>query len=205
MEGIVTTLQQNDFFVDSSWKNMYVTKTCQYQVQAFKALRGACRAGIGCSLLRLKGIRSPGSSKRNGEQNMRIVSILFALCGLLLVSNQPCFAQESLADVKPGDVPSYCGIAVGEEAQKEDAQGPLPWTLKLVFAQKETRQYLSNVEVTITDKKGTQWSNILCEGAWVVFALPKGDYKLTCVYGDTPEKRDVYVSGENTRTEYFFW
>lgn len=136
---------------------------------------------------------------------MRTTTMLLALCGLLLLSATSLLAQDSLKDVKPGEVPSYCGIAVGEEEQKYDASGPMPWTLKLVFAEKGSGQYLSNVEVTIADDKGTEWSQTLCEGAWVVFALPAGDYDLTCIYSDSSQKRKVHVTEDKTRTEYFYW
>lgn len=136
---------------------------------------------------------------------MRNASIILTLCGLLLFSAMSAFGQESLEDVQPGAVPSFCGIAVGEKAQESEARGPLPWTLKLIFADKETRAYLSDVEVTVTDEKGTQWSQTLCEGAWVVLALPKGTYKVTCIYGDKPQDRTLTLSPDKTLTEYFFW
>lgn len=136
---------------------------------------------------------------------MRIMTAVLALACLLFASATICTAQESLDQVTPGDVPHFCGIAVGEEAQDEESQGPLPWTLKLIFADKETRQYLSNVEVTVTDEKGNEWLQTLCEGAWIVMALPAGDYDLACIFGDKTEKRKVHVGGKGTKTEYFFW
>jgi len=136
---------------------------------------------------------------------MRILTILLALALMLFAATGVCMAQESLDDVTPGSVPSFCGIAVGEEEQDYESKGPLPWTLKLIFADKQTRQYLSDVEVVVTDTKGTQWLQNMCEGAWIVMALPAGEYELACTYGDATETRQVHVSGENTRTEYFFW
>ena len=66
---------------------------------------------------------------------MRTLSITIALLCGLLACGAVALAQENM-DVQPGQVPSFCGIAVGEQEQEYDAGSAFPWTLKLIFADK---------------------------------------------------------------------
>ena len=136
---------------------------------------------------------------------MRIVAIITLFCAMAIGSvGVP--AARAADDAAPQDgIETYCGIAVGEEQQEYDAKGPVPWSLKLIFADKETRAYLSDVEITVVDEEGNQVLQNLCEGAWIVMALPKGTYKVSCIYQGEPMERTIQVPGGKTKTEYFFW
>jgi hypothetical protein len=102
------------------------------------------------------------------------------------------------------DIPYFCGMAVGEEEQAEDAKSPYSWTLKCIFADEQTRQYLSMVEVTVYNEAGEERMQTLCDGAWIVIALPPGKYKVACVFEGKPVERTITV-GTGMKTEYFFW
>lgn len=102
------------------------------------------------------------------------------------------------------DIPYFCGIAVGEGEQAEDAKSPYTWTLKCIFADEQTRQYLSMVEVTVFNEAGEELMQTLCDGAWIVIALPSGTYKVSCVFEGKTVERTIAV-GTGMKTEYFFW
>lgn len=125
------------------------------------------------------------------------VRFILLLLFLILVS-VPSFAH---AD---SSTPVYmCGIDVDPDGKNIPA-GPAPWTLRVIFADKETRAYLSGVEFTLFDKDGKQLAMDLCDGAWIVLALKPGEYKFQATYQDKPEERVISV-GEKMRTEYYFW
>ncbi len=102
------------------------------------------------------------------------------------------------------DIPYFCGIAVGEEEQAKDAKSPYTWTLKCIFADEQTRQYLSMVNVAVYNEAGVELMQILCDGAWIVIALPPGKYRVACVFEGKPNERTIDV-GTDMKTEYFFW
>lgn len=102
------------------------------------------------------------------------------------------------------DIPYFCGIAVGEEEQAKDAKSPYTWTLKCIFADEQTRQYLSMVEVTVYNEAGEELMQTLCDGAWIVMALPPGEYKVACIFEGKPVERTIAV-GTDMKTEHFFW
>lgn len=131
---------------------------------------------------------------------MRIFGI-FSLLTLLLLT----FVLPAQAEGEKTPIESYCGIAVGEEQQAKEIQGDIPWSLKLIFADKVTRNYLSDVEVTVADENGEQLLQNLCEGAWIVMALPKGTYKVSANYNEDIQEKTISVPGGDLKTEYFFW
>lgn len=137
---------------------------------------------------------------------MRTVATALLLFALSAAIAGVTTAWAADAAAQQDDIETYCGIAVGEEQQEYDAKGPVPWSLKLIFADKQTRAYLSDVEITVLDEaSGEQVLQSFCEGAWIVMALPEGAYKVSCTYQGEPIERTITVSGGKTKTEYFFW
>ncbi len=125
------------------------------------------------------------------------LALLLCLAAFLAV-------QSSQALGASDDIPYFCGIAVGEGEQAEDAKSPYTWTLKCIFADEKTRQYLSMVEVTVFNEAGEELMQTLCDGAWIVIALPPGTYKVACVFEGKTNERTIAV-GAGMKTEYFFW
>ncbi len=107
----------------------------------------------------------------------------------------------------PGDdpVPYFIGLAVGEEAQQDQARSGVDWTLKIIFADEKTREYLSDVDLEIFDSLGERVLMLLCDGPWIVIALPAGEYTVRGSYAGTLKERKVKVPGSTMRTEYMFW
>lgn len=133
---------------------------------------------------------------------MRIISFVF--CSLLLFA-AVAQAQESPGPIVPGQVPHYCGMSVGEEAQAREAGNAFPWKIKFIFADEKTRSYLGNVELTVQDEHGAVWLQTLCDGAWIVIDLPEGRWKFSAVYNGTTKDREVPIGAGPMRTEYLFW
>ncbi len=127
-----------------------------------------------------------------------IAYLLLFTCALTL------FSAPLDARAESDDIPYFCGIAVGEAEQADDAKSPYTWTLKCIFADKQTRAYLSGIEVTVLNEQGGEMIQTLCDGAWIVMALPEGTYKVSCDYEGTPQERSIRV-GRDMKTEYFFW
>ena len=83
------------------------------------------------------------------------------------------------------------------------AQTP-PHNLKMVFAL-NTGNYVSDVQVKVTDKSGKVVLQDVSNGPWLFATLPAGSYTATATYNGTPVTQKVTVAKGSARNAQFRW
>ncbi len=135
---------------------------------------------------------------------MRYAIINLSLLALLLLSGLVQAQTGVDPDMSTGEIP-YMSAGVGEDSSSPTPQGPQAWTLKMVFAEKASRSYVSDVEVLITDKDGKQVVEAFSDGPWFLVGLPNGEYELQATYNNQTEKQSVSIAGGKMQTLYFLF
>lgn len=78
------------------------------------------------------------------------------------------------------------------------------FNVKLVFALK-TGEYISDVNVTITDVGGKAIVQAVSDGPWFLTKLPAGRYQIVAVFAGKAEQRTVAVGVAKLNTIDFRW
>ncbi len=135
---------------------------------------------------------------------MRYTGLILVSLALLLISGLALAQSGGDPDLATGEIP-YMSAGVGEDRSSPTPQGPEPWTVKMVFAEKESRSYVSEVEVQILDAAGKELVNAFSDGPWFLVALPEGAYELLATYNNSTEKQHVEIKDDKMKTLYFFF
>jgi hypothetical protein len=84
---------------------------------------------------------------------------------------------------------------VGLDARQALANQAGQYNLHLEFAAVPAGEYLSAVDVTITDARGTEVLKTRTDGPWLLARLPAGNYSVTARYGSSVQRQQVSVGG----------
>jgi hypothetical protein len=91
---------------------------------------------------------------------------------------------------------------VGIAARDALRQRAEDYELKLVFAQTPSGEYVAEVPVTITDRRGNTVIDAVSDGPWMYVDLPSGNYSVKAQYNGRTETRQVSVTSGSQRTVY---
>jgi len=103
-------------------------------------------------------------------------------------------ASSSSGKVVSGGV----GIGARDSLQRQADN----YELKLVFAKTPSGDYLAQVPVTITDRRGSTVIDAVSDGPWMYVDLPSGNYTVKAQFDGRTETRNVTVSSGSQRTVY---
>jgi hypothetical protein len=78
------------------------------------------------------------------------------------------------------------------------------FNVKLVFAYK-SGEYLSDVNVTITDASGKTVLDTMSDGPWLMTKLSQGRYQIAASFAGQTEKRTLAVGNAKLNTVDFRW
>lgn len=131
--------------------------------------------------------------------------LVFSMAAIFLGSASLVSAAGSTDSVvqTSGNV-SYVSGGVGTESLDQLGAMSSQFNLKLIFALK-SGEYLSGVQVVITDAKGKSMLDTTSEGPWFMTKLPVGNYQVVATVAGKTEKRQVAVDGTKLKTIDFRW
>lgn len=104
---------------------------------------------------------------------------IYVFCGCLAIAAVAGCAVAEAANELPADEPTTVNgyelacTGVGDEA-KEDARWPA-FPVRIEFANRDA-QYLSDVDVTVSDSHGEALFTVRCESPWFLAKIPPGKY-----------------------------
>ena len=127
-----------------------------------------------------------------------IATIFFGSASFALAANSTDTIVQTTGNV------SYVSGGVGTESLDQLGAISSQFNLKLIFALK-SGEYLSGVQVAITDAKGKSMLDTTSEGPWFMTRLPAGRYQVVATVAGKAEKRQVAVVGTNLKTIDFRW
>jgi hypothetical protein len=93
---------------------------------------------------------------------------------------------------------------VGSPARDNLRTQAPPHNVKMVFSL-NTGNYLSDVEVKVTDGSGKTIVNEVSNGPWFFAQLPAGNYTATATYGGKSMTQRFSVGASGVRTAHFRW
>jgi hypothetical protein len=121
------------------------------------------------------------SANQGGSEMKRVFLAAIAVSAFI----GPAFAQNSIPMDQPitiGGVDTVC-TGIGSEAQQDPRWQAYP--VRIEFSNGGS-QYLSGAHVELSAAGGKQLAALDCLGPWVLFKLPKGQYKVTATLTDQP-------------------
>ncbi len=137
---------------------------------------------------------------------MRNLKLLFSAALITALSGIPpvVLAQEGALEIQ-----NYQGIAfvtggVGEEEREFLRTVDRDFNLKLMFAIKEGN-YLSDVQVSIRDKKGQPVLEAVANGPFFYAKLPPGTYTVVVNGPGQSFRQSVQVTGRKQARLNFYW
>jgi len=135
-------------------------------------------------------------------------TILAIPVALFLSQPLPLSAGEFMSGIVNGKTDQGYPFASGgvgteeRELMRKEAQG---YDLDLGFADR-TGDYLSDVNLTITDKHGNQVVDTTTAGPWFYIELPDGKYDVRASYDNqTEEIKNLEVSKNHLTTRLLHW
>lgn len=139
---------------------------------------------------------------------MKKVASALACTLALGVSGTAAFAQSADQTPRPGarneSNVSFItgGVGVEEREQLQQMARDRNANLKVVLAEPDG-QFLSDIEVSVRDRKGNTVLRTMTNGPWLLAKLPPGSYRITASMGDKRKDQTVSVAAEDLRTVYF--
>lgn len=132
----------------------------------------------------------------------RGTALLLLLCGLAgpasSAAPQAAAPQNAAAEGQGAIISG----GIGEESREQLASRARDYNLKMVFVL-VAGNYLSDVNVQITDARGGTVAQHLSQGPWAYARLPAGTYTVKASIGDETQSRKVQVTGRGQKVEYF--
>jgi hypothetical protein len=92
-----------------------------------------------------------------------------------------------------------------QQAQAMRDEAKTGYNLQLVFATEKTGQYKANVNVTITDAKGTKLVDAESVGPGFYAKLPVGQYKISAEANGTLQHKSIDVTEHNLVRYVLYW
>ncbi|MGE5217646.1 MAG: carboxypeptidase-like regulatory domain-containing protein [Chloroflexota bacterium] len=128
---------------------------------------------------------------------------------LVLAWPLPSFARTTMASgIDSGKTPQgakFMSGGVGREERQQMLKMAPGYDLDLSFANRRGN-YLSDVNVTISDEHGKEVLSTVTAGPWLYVALPAGKYDVRASYGNrTEEIKNVEVSKGHMMTRLLHW
>ena len=142
--------------------------------------------------------RIPGM--KNQSFTYGLAAILLGVASLVPVAG----ANSDDASFGTAGGVSYVSGGVGTDSIDRLSSLAGDYNLKLVFAL-NSGNYLSGVEVAITDAAGNSMLNTTSDGPWFLTKLPAGNYRIVATLSGNAVNRQVTVGAAGLRTVDFRW
>jgi hypothetical protein len=117
----------------------------------------------------------------------------------------PAYAQDELIIVEPAHATLYMNGGIGKDDQQYMQKTAKDWPLRMIFSERKDNEFVANVNVVVTDTKGSPYLMLTAAGPMTYAMLPAGRYRVTARLNGQSETREVTLDGKNGRDVYFHW
>jgi hypothetical protein len=121
-------------------------------------------------------------------------------CGAATAAQQP----QTGTPAKAGEQAAVISGGIGLDARDELAAKAREYNLKLVFAL-SSREYVSDVDVEITNSAGRTVASHRTQGPWMYAKLPPGDYTVRATFNASTLTKKVSVGQQGQKVVNFLW
>lgn len=127
--------------------------------------------------------------------------VVFVTCIAVLVAAP----HEASSKQKIPDGVTFASGGIGDDEEGGMQRMAKDFNLRMQFAVQGTGAYLSDVQVTVTDRKGATVLETVSKGPCLFANVPAGSYKITALYKGEAQKRAVNVSGKRGTGVTLMW
>jgi hypothetical protein len=134
---------------------------------------------------------------------MKIVkSLLIGLMGAMamLVISNTVYAEEMSTEQ-----PAYINGGIGQEEADDIRANARQYNLRLYFSEAKQGQSISDVSVTVTDKKGNVKLEIADAGPMLFMHMENGTYKVVCLHNGVVITKTVKVTNHKGVNVHLNW
>lgn len=117
----------------------------------------------------------------------------------------PAQAQDELIIVEPAHSTMYLNGGIGKDEAQYMQKIAKDFPLRMIFSERKDNEFVADVDVLITDAKGSPYLQLSHAGPMTYAMLPAGKYRVTARFNGKVETRDVTLDGKSGRDVYFHW
>lgn len=117
----------------------------------------------------------------------------------------PVHAQDELIIVEPVRATMYLNGGIGTNEQHYMRKVAKDWPLRMIFSENADNEFVADVNVLITDTRGTPYLLLNSAGPMTYAMLPAGKYRITARFKGLSETREVMLNDKAGRDVYFHW
>jgi hypothetical protein len=128
-----------------------------------------------------------------------ILSGLMGAMAMLAISNTVYADEMSI------DQPAYINGGIGQEEADEMRANAGQYNLRLYFSEAKQGQSISDVAVTVTDKKGNVKLDIADAGPMLFMHMENGTYKVVCQHNGVVIAKTVKVANHKGVNVHLNW
>lgn len=131
----------------------------------------------------------------------KVMSIFLAV----LIAAGAVSAQESALQPRTEGGITFISGGVGMEERDALKKVEADYNLRLLFAARESGEFVAGVKVTIRDAQGKTVLEAVSVGPRFFAKLTPGSYKITAENNGTPMTRSVRISPKRSVSQAFYW
>ena len=117
----------------------------------------------------------------------------------------PAHAQDELIIVEQVRATMYLNGGIGADEQQYMRKVAKDWPLRMIFSEHKDNEFVADVNVLITDTRGTPYLQLSSAGPMTYAMLPTGKYRITARFRGLSETREVMLNDKAGRDVYFHW
>ena len=117
----------------------------------------------------------------------------------------PAYAQDELIIIEEVRATMYLNGGIGADEQQYMRKIAKDWPLRMVFSENKDNEFVADVNVLITNTRGTPYLQLSSAGPMTYVMLPTGKYRITARFRGLSETREVMLNDKAGRDVYFHW
>jgi hypothetical protein len=134
---------------------------------------------------------------------MRIVKSI--LTGLMVAIAMLAISSTVFAEEMSTEQPAYINGGIGQEEADDMRANAGQYNLRLYFSEAKQGQSISDVAVTVTDKKGNVKLEIADAGPMLFMHMENGTYKVVCQHNGVAFTKTVKVANHKGVNVHLNW
>lgn len=128
-----------------------------------------------------------------------------SVAALMAATTLSAHAQDELIIVEPARVTTYISGGIGSDDEAYMRKIAKDWPLRMVFSERKDNEFVADVNLLVTDLRGTPYLQLNNGGPMTYAMLPAGKYRITARFKGQSETREVTLDGKGGRDVVFHW
>jgi hypothetical protein len=124
---------------------------------------------------------------------------------LMTVAALPAHAQDELIVVEQARATMYLNGGIGKDDEAYMRKVAKDWPLRMIFSERKDNEFVADVNVAVTDTRGTPYLMLSDAGPMTYVMLPAGKYRISARFNGKLETREVTLDGKTGRDVAFHW